>query len=518
MLSTKTALQMLKTKSGLGMLSTKTALGIDVSNGRINLALLRGGRNGVELLKAASAPVPEGAIKKGNIEDARVLAKAIKELKTRNKIRSHPTALSFVVNPVLIQILDLPKNIPGNIGQFVRNEVKHCAKLPIKNVVVDFCGIGSSVKLGNRRALVVATDNQRITEVAKALTREGLNIDAVEPASVAYIRACYEKKIAKKFDRNLLFTIVREGILTLCLFRNRTLDFVRTKRLEADKCDPDKCSKWLAGEIYEVLRFYELEVLDKRDKWEVTLTTDIYNEYIKDNIKVLGADIEGVELGVRTSEDAYLDTPVADTNLPDKPSAVAVGLAMKLLNLPGCSLNINLLPPEITEIKSAKKQTLIIANIAAAILFLMILSIGFFNIKVGKVNENIEQKQQKQLGRDIRALLNEQVLLNEQIVNVSEKLNSMNAILRPRFFLRWGQILDGVRLAIPKTVRVTSLSSGDNSKMLLHGQALSYEAVYLFVDMLNTCKHIESAKLIGTKRDSKPRGLVRYSISCSLIQ
>ena len=400
----------------------------------------------------------------------------------------------------------------------MRNEVKHCAKLPIKNVVVDFCGIKSSVKLGNHRALVVATDNQKITEVAKALTREGLNIDAVEPASVAYIRACYEKKIAQKFDRNLLFAIVREDILTLCLFRNQTLDFVRTKRLEADKCDPDKYSKWLAGEIYEVLRFYELEVLDKRDKWEVTLTTDIYNEYIKDNIKVLGADIEGVELGVRTLEDAYLDTPVADTNHADKPSAVAVGLAMKLLNFPGCSLNINLLPPGIAEIKSAKRQTLIIANIAAVILLLMILSIGFFNIKVGKVNESIEQKQQKQLGRDIRALLNEQVLLNEQIVNVSEKLNSMNAILSPRSFLRWGQILDGVRLAIPKTVRITNLSSGDNSKMLLHGQALSYEGVYLFVDMLNTCKHIESASPIETKKDSKSRDLVRYSISCSLIQ
>jgi Tfp pilus assembly protein PilN len=528
MLSMKTALEMLKTSSAssrwlkpLRMLRTRTALGVDISDERISLVLLKGGKNGVELLASASAPVPPGAIKNGNIEDARVLAKAIKELTTRNKIRSHHTALSFVVNPVLIQILDLPKSVPTNIGQFVRNEVKHYAKLPIKNIAVDFCGVKSSARLGNRRALVVATDNQKITQAAKALTAEGLNICAVEPASVAYIRACYEKKIAEKFDQNLLFAIVREGVLTLYLFRNQTLDFVRTKRFEADKADPDKYSKWLTAEIYEVMRFYEFEVLDKHDKWEVLLTTDIYSEYIKDNIKTLGADgsatgIEAVELKVRSPEDAYLDTPFADTNLPDKPSAIAVGLAMKLLNLPGDRLNINLLPPEIPQIKSARKQALIIANIAAVILFLMILSVGFFNTNVAKVTGDIER--QTPLSRSVKELLNEQALLDKQIANVSEGLKSMNAILKPSSFLKWEQILDDVRFAIPEKVCVTNLSGGDSSKMLLYGQALSYDAVYRFVQKLNASKHINSASLIETKKDSKSKDLVWCSISCSLIQ
>jgi Tfp pilus assembly protein PilN len=522
MLRTSSSQVMLKTNNALKMLRTKTALGIDISDERISLVLLKGDKNGVELLASASAPIPEGAIKNGNIEDARLLAKAIKELETRNKIRSHHTALSFVVNPVLIQILDLPKGVPANIGQFVRNEVKQCAKLPIKNIAVDFCGVKSSVRLGNRRALVVATDNQKITQAAKTLTAEGLNICAIEPASVAYIRACYEKKIAKKIDLNLLFAIVRESILTLYLFRNQTLDFVRTKRFEADKTDPDKYSKWLAAEIYEVMRFYEFEVLDKHDKWEVLLTTDIYSEYIKDNIKLLGADgsalgIEAVELKVRSPEDTYLDTPFADTNLPDKPSAVAVGLAMKLLNLPGGSLNINLLPPEISEIKSARKQALIIANIAAVILFLMILSVGFFNTSVAKVTGDIEQ-QQTQLSHSVKELLSEQALLDKQIANVSEGLKSMNAVLKPGSFLRWGQILDDVRFAIPEKVRVTNLSGGDSSKILLYGQALSYDAVYLFVQKLNASKHIDSASLIETKKDSKSKDLVWWSISCLIIQ
>ena len=43
----------------------RTALGIDISEGRISLALLKKGANGVKLVKSAGEPVPDGAIKGG---------------------------------------------------------------------------------------------------------------------------------------------------------------------------------------------------------------------------------------------------------------------------------------------------------------------------------------------------------------------------------------------------------------------------------------------------------------------
>jgi len=94
----------------------------------------------------------------------------------------------------------------------------------------------------------------------------------------------------------------------------------------------------------------------------------------------------------------------------------------------------------------------------------------------------------------------------------------MNAASGTGAFLKWGQILNDIRFAIPKTARITNLSSSSNSKILLEGQAFSYEAVHLFVDMLNAGEYIESASLIGTQKDKESGGLVRYSINCSLIQ
>jgi len=120
------------------------------------------------------------------------------------------------------------------------------------------------------------------------------------------------------------------------------------------------------------------------------------------------------------------------------------------------------------------------------------------------------------LRKNTRALLDEQGLLNKQIANLSKNLNRMSVILSTGSFLRWAQILNDISLATPKTVRITKLSSEDNSKMLLEGQALSHEAIYLFVDMLNACRYVKSASLIGTKKDSKTAGCVNYSISCSL--
>ena len=179
-------------------LGAKTALGIDISDGWINLALLEKSKDGAKLLKTAVGPVPDGAIKNGNIEDVTVLVKAIKKLKAANAIRSHRTALSLVANPALIQILDIPKSMTSNIRQFVRDEVKHYAVLPIQDTAIDFCGIKSSAGSECRRALVVATDGHKVTAVARALRTEGLGGDVIEPAWVAYIRACYAKKISQR--------------------------------------------------------------------------------------------------------------------------------------------------------------------------------------------------------------------------------------------------------------------------------------------------------------------------------
>jgi len=486
------------------MLKSHTALGIDVSDGWITLALLARNKDGVKLLKAACAPVPDGAVKDGNITDAAALAKAIKKLKSKNRIKSHRTVFSLVANPTLMQILDLPGEARGNARQFVNNEVKHYAVLPIKKAAVDFCGIKPSSKSRQQRLLVVATDSRKISAAARALRREGLNIDGIEPSWIAYTRACYAKKIAGTFDTNRMFATVYDGMLTLSVFRSQRLDFVRTKRIEPFILQSEEYDKWLAEEINAVIKFYELEAPGKNNQWRLTLVTDISTESVPGTTESLKARLGPVELEVRTLEHARL--------------TIAVGLAMKLLNAPDCGLNIDLIPTELIEAKATEKQTLAIANVAAAIIFLVILSVGLLSAKGIKASANVMHNRHTQVSRKTPALLNEQASLQRQITGISEKLGLANNTLSTGSAMKWGRILKDIRHTTPKSVRITALSSSDNSRMLLEGQALSYAAIYLFVDALGTCGNIESASLIGTEKYRGPESLVKYSVSCSLTQ
>jgi len=200
------------------MVGSKTALGIDISDGRINLALLKQNAKGVELLKAASGPVPDGAIKDGNIEDPVILSKAIKGLKTRNRIRARQAAVSLFAKPVVMQILDTPKGAPTSIGQFVRNELKSYVTLSGREIAFDFCGIMSGQGPG-KRLFAVATDGQKVAELAKASDLAGLNVRVIEPPLLSYTRAIYAKRIAGKFDCDVLIAILDDSVLTMCVFR-----------------------------------------------------------------------------------------------------------------------------------------------------------------------------------------------------------------------------------------------------------------------------------------------------------
>jgi len=495
-----------------------TALGIDISNGRINLALLKRKGKGVKLVKAAAGPVPDGAIKDGNIENPALLAGAIKKLKAGRRIYSHHTALSLTADPVLVQILDLPKDRPSDVRNFVLDEVKHYAVLPIGKAAVDFWGIKTSGKPDSRRALVVATDGQKVADAAGAFNRKGLNIDAIEPAWVAYIRACYEKKIAGEFDTNLLFAIVHNGTATLCLFRDETLDFVRTKHIEPDASGSGDYFDWLAEEIGAIVRFYEFEVSDTPNKWKVTLVTDICDERIEEKAEQLRSKLDAVELEFRTLADAYSDTPVANAKRGIEPSAIAVGLAMKLLNVVDCGLNINLLPQQVTEAKSVEKQILVSANAAAIIFFLMVLVIGLLNTQVQKINGQIDWQKSMLAGRNIRTLKDEQIFLQGRFAQLSGKLNRLNTTLSTAAVIRWGRILDEISLATPENVQITDLSGREGLEMAVHGRALSHEDIHLFVDTLGACEHIESAWLLRAEKAGRTDALVTYIINCLLVQ
>ncbi len=495
----------------------QTALGIDISQDLINLALLRKDKDGVQLLKAASGPVPEGAVKNGSIEDSAMLFKAVKELKERNKMRAGQAAISLLAKPILLQILDVPKPLPSNVGRFVEEQVKHCVALTGKEIAFDFCGVGSGSRVGGSRLFVVATDGPKVNELARACNQAHLNVEHIEPSLLAYARAFYDKKIAGKFDCNVLIAILQDCTLTLCVFRKQTLDFVRTEYISKEKTQPNELCQQLADQINAIIQFYEVEIPDAPANWQITVVADGLH-LPEDAEKSLKPKVASANVQVRTLENACQDTPLGQNNGTEKASAVAIGLAMKLLGINGSNLRINMLPAEAAEIKFLRKDVLITANVTALLLVLIILAVGGLTVMIDKVNERITHKKQRQSLRDTYAMFREQTLVEKQIEQLSDRPDLLNSISNSRPDIDWAGLLKDIRKGTPKTLRITEMLSGSDYGMSLKGLAMSYEAVHLFVDMLGKSEHMDSASLVRRRKDDEETGLIRYTISCTPAQ
>lgn len=498
---------------------TTTALGVDISESRISLALLKRGGDGIKLLRAASGPVPEGAIKHGNIEDSALLSRALKELKKRNGIRAGRCAVSLFARPQSVQIMDISGQTPANIRQFVRSELRQCVVLSGKQMASDFCAIGSATDPGSDRVLVAAAEDQKVAEIVKTSNKARLRVEAIEPALLAYARAFREKKLASKFDRNVLLAILRSRELTVCAFSKLSLSFVRTKSIDAEDAQPDGVCHQLVEEINSVVQFYEVEAGDDPGKWDVTVVADDAGQLPDDAEDFLKSRVAGGTLQVRTPQSALQDTPVsAGESNTQQVSIVAVGLAMRLLSAKDESLKINLLPAEVAEVTLLKKHVLITANVAALLVLIMILAVYGLGHLIDVASEKVARKRAAISLHDTGAMIREIGAADGRIKRLSDERKSLKEILDSRHDVDWVALLDDVKQGTPKLLRIKSLISKDTSKMSLEGVAKSYEAVHQFVKMLGKSEHISSASVVQTGRDDKEEAMVRYVISCTLAE
>jgi Tfp pilus assembly protein PilN len=496
-------------------LSARTAVGVDISEGLITLALLKRSAKGVELVKTASGEVPDGAIANGSIEDPAALSRAIKELKKHNRMLTRRSAVSLSVSPVITRILETPQGTPRNIGQFVADELKSYVALSGREITFDFCGIKSGHGPGGR-LLVVAADQKQTTELLRTHTRAGLDVEALEPALLAYTRALYAERIKGRFDCNVLLALLAGSTLTLCVFRREALDIVRVEDISAEKAEPDELCRRLAAEINTIIRSYEVEVADSAGKWEVTVLAD--RVQLPDEAQeFLRAETPNAALQVISGENAYADMIVQAKGCKAGRPALAISLAMGLLNARETGLRINLVPPESAEVRSVRKQLILTTVIIVlAIPLFAFLSAKGLSLLADKVHRGIETGKLTDVSQETATLMKEQNSLERQIALLSTRPDGLEAIMSSRRSLDWASILDDVKARTPKAVRITSLGNSGETGMSLEGLALSYEAARLFETKLSESDYISRASLSEATRKDSAGGLVTYTIDCSL--
>jgi Tfp pilus assembly protein PilN len=493
----------------------QTVAGIDISQERICITLLKKGKNGPKLVKSVTAAVPAGAIRDGNITDPVLLGKTIREMKVRNRIWTNRAAVTLFVRPFITQIIEMPKQMPPNLNQFIRGEMKHCAAMPSGDIVLDYYLVGSNKRSADKKIMAVAAETTKVTELINVLARAGFSAELVEPAMLSYLRAINDRKIIGKSGCNVLAAVIRENILTICVLRNGAVDFIRTKEIRQKFTADGFLYRWLAAELAEIQKFYSVEMLDNTSKWDVTVFTETV-QMPQAAETILKSKLQAASVQVRTSKDVHLDTIFGDQTANDanKPSPIAVGLALNVLMGEKEDVRLNLMPPQIVHRKEAKIDVLIAVNIIVALLLLMIIAVDVPAYLVEKINRVTASKAASISVGDIDRIVEKNCQLDARLEALSNHLNSINAISTTQNDVNWVQLFDNIRKATPASVRITSLSSADGLRMKIDGLALSNDAVNLFVSSLEKSPDIVSVTLLETSKQEGQTGFINYQISC----
>ena len=496
-------------------LGPKTSLGIDISEHRISIALIKQTKSGIKLLKSADAEIPEGAITDGNVTDPVLLAGTIRKILKQNRIKIRQAVVSLIAKPVLNQIVELPEDIPGNMSQFVRGEIKHSPVLAGKEPQCDYCRLGSSGQEDLDRIFVGATDVDKVLGILKTFSAAGIDATMIELPVMSAVRAVYSEKICNRYDCNVLVVLLHGSVITLCVYRKDEMDFVRSVDMADQMSDPDKYLERCDSEINAVIQYYDVEIESAEDKWEILA--------VLENPQISSGDLEvtlqksfGLGASVCSPETIYANSSLLKNDSIDKCSVTAVGLAMRNLSTNENDFAIDLIPPEAEEMKANKKFALMTANLAAVVLLVVFLIGGIVRVQLGRTQAQMERRKEDSPKDSIEQLLAQQRRVNSQIAYLTDKKTRMSDIFEGDKIYDWPGILDDVRKKVPETLYITNLSAQQGSDFMIEGNARSFKSIHVFADLLGGSEHIKSAVVAQTAKSSRIDGLVAYSIACVL--
>src|SRR5512133_1979489 len=155
---------------------TKTALGIDIGARRISAALVEKSDHGVKVIAAGTGDLPVGGSPK-QLAPGKVLSRLLRTLGKHGGARGARAAVTLSTGSIIMRLLDLPKQMPANISEFVDSELRQYVALSGRNMSSDFCGIAGTGS--SKRLLAVAADVAEVRETLQICRAAGIAAESV---------------------------------------------------------------------------------------------------------------------------------------------------------------------------------------------------------------------------------------------------------------------------------------------------------------------------------------------------
>jgi len=491
---------------------TKTALGIDIGDRQVSAALVEKTEQGVRIVAGAKADLPTEEDRGRISTRGKALAQVLRKLGRRARARNVPVAVATSAPSVILRLLDLPKQMPTNVGEFVDGELKQYVAMSGRSVSSDFCGVGTG-KASQKRLLAVAADTPELTETVEIYMAAGLAAKCVEPAVLACVRAVLATVKDIRRGHALVGMLTRTH-LVLCLFANGIFDFVRTRDVPNSLETAGKFRTWLAEEINAVLRYYRTQTPGGTPRWRGRLI-------VRDAALPAGdlAELSDLEPSVETLTIAESDAALEDAVGPSDPRTpvcvAAVGAALRLLDVEGDDLRIDLTPPEVAAARSSSRRGLIAAN-AAAVGLVAIFLLGQYLARTNAAkNRHIAHTRVAEQLSTMPAVVTQDRFIDGEIEWMTKELAGLAAVSARRE-VNWPAVLDTIGNAVPEGVCLTRMTCADDQTLSLKGLAVSARVAQTFVQNLDGRAPFHAVCLTGVQRLETSANLVEYEVNCIL--
>ncbi|HSV99345.1 MAG TPA: pilus assembly protein PilM [Sedimentisphaerales bacterium] len=488
----------------------KTALGIDIGDRRISVAVVEKTDHGIRVVAAAAGDLPRGEVPGHRSSPGKALSRILRKLGGCARTGAVRVAVTTSARSVILRLLELPKPMPGNLAEFVETELKQYVAMSGRRMSSDYCGIGSGAR---KRLLAVAADATEVAETLEICGDAGVAVNSVEPAALACVRALLVTDSQLRRGPALIGALTRSSLI-LCLFSNGTLDFVRIRDLAAGGDAPDLLRAWLCDELNAVLRYSNTELTGEAPQWQARLVLCDAGM-----AKECFADLPALEPGVKTLvvHDAQEPLLTLSDGKMDSvpPSLPAVGAALKVLDVEGDELRIDLTPEEVVQAHRSSRRGWIVANAAAGVFLAVFLLVQILAWTADAMNRRIEQNRITGQLHTMPTKIAQDRFVEGELLRMTRELASLEPV-RSRREVDWSGMLHSIGQAAPTGVCLTHVACDDSQSVQLKGMALSNGHAKAFVQNLDVGTSFTSVRLTRLQRRQATGEIVEYEIDCVL--
>jgi type IV pilus assembly protein PilM len=461
-------------------------IGLDMTQNVIQVIALKKTQKGYALAGFASMNTPPDSIKKGFIIAPDKIARALKQLWARNKIKCKRVSLALHGEGILLRTITIPFVKEEGIQSVLENRAKQYLAFAGANMVVAWEKLGETVEAGEKKlkVLLAASKRSLVDSYLAALKKAGLFVSGITLPSLAATRALLDGSLKSRASESRILVAIDYNQTFIHLFQGGIISFTHILNYGARDflSAPDTFDR-----LVETLN----RILASKAE-AVKIIFSLSSAKLKDMVKKAEERLaKSVEIGWGTLKPA-----------PELEEAVvALGLARSE------PLKINLLP---SEVKSAEEWRMHISYFLYSLsgLSLSMLALFFALYLSSYVIES-------QIAA-VKGELSRPTIIFSRLKEVENKTDEVNDLVAgrrqiiqrsPGFY--WGEIFQELPTLLPVNIRLTRMEIKE-AVVMLGGEARSSDAVFDFMQRLKTSKNLSNVDLQIVKEEEG--GLVSFSI------